>query len=172
MSKVYVPPSLRKQAPKKEVNSLAPENFPTLGGKVTVPKGPPALDFLGRIEAAEEKRREQALKEASYDPEVIATQTPEQLAANGWACLYLTEDVVKGTGYFMNLGMTTKQALASGATLGAGLKPTAKAAAVPSAGPEDDYYEEDYRDCYGAAYTLRGAEVVYEDECNFDGNDL
>ncbi len=168
MSKVYVPPSLRKQAPKKEEDPLKPENFPTLGGKVTVPKGPPALDFLGRIEAAEEKRREQALKEASYDPEVIATQTPEQLAANGWACLYLTEEVVKGTGFFMNLGMTTKQALAEGAAV----KPAAKTAAAPSAEPEDDYYEEDYRDCYGAAYTLRGAEVVYEDECNFEGNDL
>ena len=41
---------------------------------------------------------------------------------------------------------------------------------------EDQYREwaddSDHRDCYGALYTLRGAEVIYDDECNFSGNDL
>jgi hypothetical protein len=128
------------------------------------------MDFLARIEAGEAARREKAMKDASYDPTVIATQTPEQLEANGWAVLYPTKDVVKGIGFFMNLGMTMKEALAQPPEEAPKQKPEHKKATAPE-WAEDDY-EDDWRDCYGAAYTLRGAEVVYDDECNFEGNDL
>jgi hypothetical protein len=161
----YLPPSLRKAAAKKNENPLDPKNFPSLGPKAAVAKGPPPMDFLARIEAGETARREKAMKDASYDPTVIANQTPEQLEANGWAILYPTKDVAKGICYFSNLGMSTKQALAQPQPEPEAPKKVAKAPV-----PEDDY-EDDWRDCYGT-YTMRGAEIVYDDECNWEGNDL
>lgn len=164
----YLPPSLRKAAAKKNENPLDPKNFPTLGKAVA--KGPPPMDFLARIEAGEASRREQAMRDASYDPTVIANQTPEQLEKNGWAILYPTKDVAKGICYFMNLGMTMKQALAQQLQQ-VDASPAKVAKPVKAAELEDDYYEDEWRDCYGT-YTLRGAEIVYDDECNFEGNDL
>jgi hypothetical protein len=86
--KTYVAPSERK------VDTLAPENFPSLGAKVTAapvsPVAPvaPTMSFLGRIKEAEEARQKQQEAEM-YDPAKLETMTRAQLEAEGWAVLPL-----------------------------------------------------------------------------------
>jgi hypothetical protein len=83
--KAYVAPSERK------VDTLAPENFPSLGAKATVaPVAPVAktMSFLGRIKEAEEARQKQQEAEM-YDPAKLETMTRAQLEAEGWAVLPL-----------------------------------------------------------------------------------
>jgi hypothetical protein len=84
--KTYVAPSERK------VDTLAPENFPSLGSKA-IPAAPTlvtsAMSFLGRIKEAEEARQKQQEAEM-YDPAKLETMTRAQLEAEGWAVLPLS----------------------------------------------------------------------------------
>lgn len=76
----YVAPSERK------VDTLAPENFPSLGAKA--PVAATTMSFLGRIKEAEETRQKQQEAEM-YDPAKLETMTRAQLEAEGWAVLPL-----------------------------------------------------------------------------------
>jgi hypothetical protein len=80
--KTYIAPSERK------VDTLAPENFPSLGTKATVSPVVPTMSFLGRIKEAEEARQRQQEAEM-YDPAKLETMTRAQLEAEGWAVLPL-----------------------------------------------------------------------------------
>ena len=77
----YVAPSERK------VDTLAPENFPSLGVKAPVAAAT-TMSFLGRIKEAEETRQKQQEAEM-YDPAKLETMTRAQLEAEGWAVLPL-----------------------------------------------------------------------------------
>lgn len=180
--KGYVPPHLRKQVAAEalkegKINLTDKNAFPTLGG-LTVKKMwsgeknfKQVIDDLiayEKLSAAEKLEREEAAR-----------------AMEGWDVLRLPQSEAERRAVFADFAarqefIVDDQELLYYAMLTDKRIPTYKRqtltpeelAAEPVELEEDDSpYEDEWRDCYGT-FTLRGAEVVYDDECNFEGNDL
>ena len=82
--KSYVPPSQR------QVDPLAPENFPSLGGSPAKSVAASAApNFLKRIQEADEERQRQH-EAALYNASRLETMTAAQLNREGWELLSLS----------------------------------------------------------------------------------
>jgi len=182
--KAYVPPHQRRLTAQKDaaealkegkINLTDKNDFPTLGatvkktwsGEKNFKQVIDDLIAYEKLSAAEKLEREEAAR-----------------AMEGWDVLHLPQSKAERRAVFADFAarqefIVDDQELLYYAMLTDKRIPTYKRqtltaeelAAEPAELEEEEPYEDEWRDCYGT-FTLRGAEVVYDDECNFEGNDL
>lgn len=82
---------------KREVNPLAPENFPSLGPAAAVASAPlvaatpkQSMNYLKTAKDGEEERARLEAEMAAYNRRIVTNQSKEQLESEGWEILYLS----------------------------------------------------------------------------------
>lgn len=184
VKKAYVPPHQRKQvvaeaAKEGKLNLTDKEAFPTLGGAAvkkswggekTFKQTIDDLIAYEKLSEAEKREREEAAR-----------------AMEGWEVLYLPKGRAQRRAVFADFAarqeffvedqellyhsMLTEKRI--GAYQRQQLTPE-ELAAEPVEFEEEEPSSpiHNIKDSFGSYFTMRGAEIVYEDECNFEGNDL
>ncbi len=189
VKKAYVPPHQRKQVAAKaaeaalkdgKLNLTDKEAFPALGGAAvkkswggekTFKQTIDDLIAYERLSAAEKLEREEAAR-----------------AMEGWEVLYLPKgraqrravlaDFAARQEFFVEDQELLYHSMLTEKRIGSyqrqQLTPE-ELAAEPVEIEEDEEPSSpihNIKDSFGSYFTMRGAEIVYEDECNFEGNDL